>query len=238
MNRSIRLLAMLVIVLSPTDAQPSKSKARRLDFTMTWGLENDGVFREGQKFSPSWLKWKTRPKRFFVFNGGAHHQEADECTNRRMDLWFQYKKEHPNTTKEQFDSFWQVREPRCVITMQRLAPTLFFDFAGKSGSHYVLRTVDVRTFDFSEYRGGGFEAKTSWYDLVIPHIPGVHSFQVERKLEFDATGRAQLRLWSDNYYASNGWVSPMGAYLIDITFHFECDGLENTLSTGPFQIDI
>jgi hypothetical protein len=47
-----------------------------------------------------------------------------------------------------------------------------------------------------------------------------------------------LRFWSDNYYSNQGWIAPMGEYLIDIRFVFLMGGRTATVVTGPFKIDV
>ena len=60
----------------------------------------------------------------------------------------------------------------------------------------------------------------------------------QKKLVFSGNGRIQLRFWSDNYYSNQGWIAPMGEYLIDIRFVFLMGGRTASVVTGPFKIDV
>jgi hypothetical protein len=164
--------------------------------------------------------------------------DLEDCTHRHVVLWQRFQREYQNRTKVGFDDYKKRQDPECLVVAQKLAPKIFFDFVANGAQHYVLKEIDVQTIGFREYLGGGFSNKEEWYDLVLSHKPGKRVYPVDRKLEFDHTGRIQLRLWSDNYYPDRGWWAPTGAYLIDIIFRFDCEGTTVTASTGPFQLDV
>ena len=98
-----------------------------------------------------------------------------------------------------------------------------FDFTGRSETEYVLDTIEIRTIDFEEYRGGGFFNNEAWYDILLRHTLGIHVYDVDRRLRFTGSGRAVLRFWSDNWYPNVG-MAPQGCYFIDITFVFRVNG--------------
>jgi hypothetical protein len=86
--------------------------------------------------------------------------------------------------------------------------------------------------------GGGFFKEQAGYDIVLSHKPGKKIIKIEKKLVFSDVGRIQLRFWSDNYYPKQGWIAPMGEYLIDIEFVFSVSGETERVSTGQFKIDV
>lgn len=117
-----------------------------------------------------------------------------------------------------------------------MAPVLYFDFIGNS-QKYVLESIEIKTIDFDEYMGGGFFLNNAWYDIELKHEKGKHLYKVDKKLQFNGSGRAQLRFWSDNYYESMG-MSPMGCYLISLKFNFISNGKMISVETEPFKIDV
>jgi hypothetical protein len=240
MRQSTRsLLVMVIFVLGLGGVQRlSPSTSPVADLSMSWGIENTAAFKEGKEYAPMLIEWKEspKPKRLFFFTGGSM---GEDCATRHFKLWDQYQKEYNERSKEGFDAYKKERDPSCAATIQKLAPTLYFDFIANNKRHYVLKEIEVRTIGFQEYAGGGFSNKEAWYDIVLSHVQGTKTYQIDSgKLEFEDTGRVQLRLWSDNYYPKSGWIAPMGAYLIDIRFRFVAEGAEVRVSTGPFQIDV
>ena len=63
-------------------------------------------------------------------------------------------------------------------------------------------------------------------------------YNVSRRLIFSGSGRCELRFWSDNFYENQGWIAPMGEYMIEIRFIFSAGDEEIIVSTGSFKIDI
>lgn len=240
-----KLLSVLLILLigSGTPAL-SQRPARDKNLTMTWGLENTQYFHEGKQYAAGFVQFKIKPSRFYTFtNANRVHDRLDDCTRRHEKMWQDYKKDHPDSQSRSRDDFQELKrksDPSCFAYAQEVAPTLYFDFETPNEDTYILKKIEIRTLSFEEYAGGGFTDNEAWYDLVVHHEPGDKTYEVENKLTFKNKGRAQLRLWSDNYdrYANAGWLTPMGAYLLKITFHFTHNGVESSVSTDAFQIDI
>ncbi len=239
-RRTISIMCTLVM-LAPSTLAQRKSK----DIRMTWGLENTSYFREGKETSAGFVKFKTKPSRYYTFtNSNSVHGRLDDCAKRHFEMWSRYLKAYPDPKTRTQDGFQAVKrksDPACFAYAQEVAPTLYFDFESANDDTYILKAIEVETFGFEEYAGGGFTDNEEWYDIVVPHTVGKKTYAVDNnKLSFKNKGRAQLRLWSDNYtkYANNGWITPMGAYLIRITFSLTHNGKESFVSTDPFQIDI
>ena len=85
--------------------------------------------------------------------------------------------------------------------------------------------------------GGGFLKDYAWYNIILKPIKGKYLFEVNKKLKFSGSGRAELRFWSDNYNATEG-MSPMGTYIINLKFNFLSNGKSISVETNPFEIDV
>ena len=90
---------------------------------------------------------------------------------------------------------------------------------------------------FEEYSGGGFFDRESWYEIELAHLPGRRVVRVDRRLRFTASGRTELRFWSDNFYPAAG-ITPMGCYTLRLTFYFTASGGAVSVSTGTFKMDV
>jgi len=108
----------------------------------------------------------------------------------------------------------------------------------KSSDQYVLEAIEVTTLGFSEYKGGGFFKEEAWYDILLSHTKGKKRYDVSKRLVFTGNGRCELRFWSDNFYENQGWIAPMGEYMIDIEFIFSVGGKRVSVKTGSFKIDV
>jgi hypothetical protein len=209
------------------------------------GLEKPEFYSEmqaTQRQNAGW--WPPRKKgeklyRYFTVkeHDGTYEDRARPLFQRHSTLWASYRKQAPKPSQEGYLQFVNDQDPFFAGSVKALAPVLYFDFIGSSGKEYVLEAVEVRIVAFEEYAGGGFFTKEAWYDITLRHQPGAKRYEVEKKLQFVGSGRAELRFWSDNYYPSMG-MAPMGCYTIEIVFHFRVDGKSSSVSTGIFKIDV
>jgi hypothetical protein len=184
------------------------------------------------------------PSTYYKFTKTNYNDPIYECIERHVKLWEQYKKNcskndlTPN--KDKFFAIKQERDPYCTQYAKQSAPVLFFDFAGVPSNTYILTRIDIETLGFEQYFGGGFEIGEAWYDIILRHKEGIKTYILERRLAIvNGIGRIQLRLWSDNYDASYGWIAPMGLYVIKIKFWFSINGTnEISINTTSFAIDV
>jgi hypothetical protein len=178
--------------------------------------------------------------RFFEqsWEGYADGFSRTRCENRHIQLWEQYNSENYPIERDAFTKFIRDHDPNCTDFYANLAPVLFFDFVASNNATHVLEKIEITTLGFEEYFGGGFVSKEAAYDIVLSHIKGNHVYKPDLRLRFDGTGRLLLRFWSDNYKPKYGWITPVGIYVIDITFVFLVNGKEVRVSTGPFAIDV
>jgi hypothetical protein len=168
------------------------------------------------------------------------------CLSGFERLWDKYRRSAPtpgahaatDAARDRFRAYLASEDPKCVGQLKKTAPRLYFDFTADTAAQFVLERVEVTTLKFSEYRGGGFAEKEAWYDILLSHREGVRAYFPEPRLVFKEHGRVTLRLWSDNFYPSVGWIAPMGEYTIDIRFVFSTADKTVTVSTGPFKIDV
>ena len=237
MRSLISVTALLAVALS------SAADAQKL--SMLWGLENTWSYRETKRSldEDGAVRSKKPQKEYRAFAFSNDKSVVDpmlQCFDRHFKLWDQYRKTlgGGQPTKAGFEKFKSGEDPACDQHAKRQAPVLYFDFVSSPKDQFILEAIEITTLRFSEYRGGGFFKEEAWYDLLLSHKVGKKRYDVSKRLVFTGTGRAELRLWSDNYYAGHGWIAPMGEYLIDIKFIFSSDGREITVSTGPFKIDV
>lgn len=220
---------------------PAVSEELRIE----WGIERPAFYTEREATARqnaavnSPRQPNERQYRYFTIadNGYEHLTATERVAKRHWGLWSLYKKTTQSPSPEGYAAFSNKRDPYFAGSVRELAPVLFFDFIGAATREYVLERIEVQTIEFEEYRGGGFTDKEAGYDVVLSHKPGTKTHPVERKLRFSGSGRAELRLWSDNFYKNVG-LTPMGCYMINITFHFLSDGKPTKVSTGPFKIDV
>jgi hypothetical protein len=222
--------------------------AEAQDISLKWGLQNRWSYREEMRAmdEDAAVRKKTKEKtyRAFAFSEQSGVVEPMlKCFERHFRLWDRFKKAAAGggggkLDRQAFEQFKAVEDPACDQQAKKQAPVLYFDFTSGSKEQFVLETIEVTTLGFSEYKGGGFSKEEAWYDITLAHKPGKKRYDVARRLVFSETGRCELRLWSDNYYEGQGWIAPMGEYLIDIKFIFSAAGMEKSVSTGPFKIDV
>ena len=234
----IKQILCLIIVtpILPVEAQNS--------LTIKWGLENTEYFREIQStqeqnstLHPT-VKKKDKYYRDFVPNA-KYNEVILDFFKRHHKLWDEFKKSSPDKstlTKLNFARFASEKDPYFAGLVKSLAPKLYFDFVGQS-KEYVLESITITTINFEEFKGGGFSINEAWYDIELKHTVGTYNYDVDKKLRFNGSGRAELRFWSDNYYPNFG-MTPSGEYTIDIKFNFLIDGEKITVSTGTFKIDV
>jgi hypothetical protein len=158
-------------------------------------------------------------------------------------LWSNFLKEENTSNlsnqslQAAFKNYSQQNQPNLGGVIKSLAPLLYFDFTGKSGTEYILDSITIKTVDFVEYAGGGFFDKEAWYDILLRHKVGSYTYNVDKKLRFTSSGRTLLRFWSDNYYRGMG-MAPMGCYMINIIFNFTVNGKKVSVDTKAFKIDV
>jgi hypothetical protein len=211
---------------------------------LKWGLESrwHDEIQAPAEFNAA-MKIKSRKGerlyRYFMVSK-AYDYMLEPVIRQYWELWRQYEKtlaNGQNPERKEFLRFAKNADPSFIYQTKELAPVLYFDFKGKSNTDYILDSIIVKTIDFDEYGGGGFSDREEWYDIELRHEPGVRTYNVEQKLRFTASGRAQLRLWSDNY-STRFALAAMGCYMIDIQFNFSVDGETVSFRTGPFKIDV
>jgi len=179
-------------------------------------------------------------KRVRFFQERLPHDRLMDCFSRHWTAWEKFQKVSGTSaaTQDQFNRYKQQNDPGCSQFAKEIAPQLYFDFTAPGSENYVLEKIEVNTLGFGEYKGGGFFEREAWYDILLSNKPGIKTYDVDRRLTFQRTGRAVLRFWSDNFYPNAGWMAPMGAYILDIKFIFSANGRKVAVSTGPFMIDV
>ena len=157
---------------------------------------------------------------------------------RTAEWYAQHLQRGGTPTRRAFSSYVRARDPYLVDHFRSFAPRLFFDFMGSVDTQYVLTEIIVDVLDFSEYMGGGFADDEYSYDIVLIPKAGTYRYGVDRRLRFNGSGRAELTFFSDNFHPTMG-LSPMGAYMIDLSFIFLANGSNSVkVVTGPFKIDV
>lgn len=248
MSNSSRTTCVLVLfsLLAPVcSANVDPKKVLKLKF----GLESTNFYQEKQatltdKEVKEVGKSTQTGYRFFA-STAALNKELAAISDRHFQLWELLKKEYGkrdlNLDQETYANEIRKHDPYLAGQINRLAPQLYFDFTGASGTEYVLDAIDIRTLAFEEYRGGGWFNGEGGYDIRLRHLPGTHSYSLfdspSKRLKFTASGRVVLRFFSDNWYQSVG-LTPQGCYLLQITFVFTVNGEKERVSTGAFKIDV
>jgi len=238
LTKHVGLFALLLIA----------SVARAQEISMKWGLENKWSYQETTRTlnddaSVHSNRGSRKYQTFSFNNNSAVVDTMLKCFERHFELWSKFTRTwsggDPSKSKRQaFEEFKSVQDPLCDQHAKQQAPVLYFDFVSKSKDEFILEAIEITTLRFSEYKGGGFSKEEAWYDVILSHAQGKKRYDVSKRLAFTGTGRSELRFWSDNYYAEQGWIAPMGEYLIDIKFIFSCAGKQTTVRTGPFKIDV
>jgi hypothetical protein len=179
--------------------------------------------------------------KYRYFTIGEHQelygQRAEPLFERHWELWDAYRASVTEPTRDGYLEYAKMHDPYFVASVVALAPVLYFDFVGSSTREYLLIGIDVRTVAFEGYAGGGFYDKDAWYDILLSTKVGTRRIEVDRKLRFQGSGRAELRFWSDNYMENAG-MAPMGCFAIELVFRFLSDGKEILVHTGIFKIDV
>ena len=176
--------------------------------------------------------------RYFTIVEPAHTNAVSPLNIRLVEWYDQRPERGADATRHAFLTYVRAHDPYLVDRFRSLAPRLFFDFVGSVHTQYVLTDIIVEVLDFSEYRGGGFADDEYSYHIMLVPEPGTYRYEIDRRLRFTGSGRAELTFFSDNFYSTVG-LSPMGAYMIDITFIFLANGANSVeVVTGPFKIDV
>jgi hypothetical protein len=242
MNRRIKIVAAIIIAISPkiTLSKPNS------EIALKWGLENKKYFQEikAPENASSSMQTKARPNenqyRFFRIND-YYNKKIMSVFERFNPIWSEYSERNQSDTplvKKKFSDYLHKKDLLLSTTIHEMAPTLFFDFTGKSNTQYILDEIEIQTIRFDEYKGGGFSENEAWYDIELKHQVGTYKYKIdEGRLRFTGSGRTVLRFWSDNYISSMG-MSPMGCFDINITFHYIANGKRISVSTGRFKIDV
>jgi hypothetical protein len=180
--------------------------------TARWGLQSDVLYEEALEppGQTSVVKSNSRQRpsiRTFRVRDPQYEQTLLPFLQRHTILTNLYLETHTSSgtyiPQADFAAWATRRDPSHVADGISLAPVLYFDFIGATGKLYVLDRIIVQTISFEEYRGGGgFIDDKAWYDLELRTTPGSKTYQVDDKLRFVGTGRAEIRFWSGNYYPS------------------------------------
>jgi hypothetical protein len=210
--------------------------------TARWGLQSDFLYEEAREPPGETSAAKSSSTvRAFRKRQLQYEEALMTFLKRHTPLVDLYRKSYPqfalSIPREAFVAWVKDRDPVHVADGMSLAPVLYFDFIGDYGKQYVLDKIIVQTVRFEEYKGGGyFPDQLAWYDVELSTMPGFKTYQVDRKLKFVGAGRAEIRLWSSNYYPTAA-LTPLGSYLISMRFVFLVDGDEVSFDTGQFRID-
>jgi hypothetical protein len=229
----------IVITLVPTASYSQKLK-------LVWGIENSEYFKESKVDKEGTGAIHTTPKKGaklyrFVSSSDLYRPILFEFFDRHHKLWDNFIKQNPQirtnvNNKTDFITFAKKEDPYYLGLTKKLAPQLYFDFTG-GNQEYTLESISIQTISFEEYKGGGFSQNEAWYDIILKHIPGIYTYNVDKKLAFNTNGRAVLRFWSDNYYVNMG-LTPTGCYTLKITFNFIANGIKESVSTEVFKMDV
>lgn len=240
MKHYIEKILAVILVLIATNAVAEDN-----NFHVKWGLENPYFYSElkatKRQNAAMWPPVENGEVLYRYFTIREHDstfwRKAEPLFSRHHKLWNQYQSQQKKPNREDYLRFVRSQDPFFAGSIKEMAPVLFFDFIGIGAKEYVLDSIEVNTVDFEEYAGGGFFDKAAWYDIVLSTRAGIKRYEVDKKLRFNGSGRAELRFWSDNYYPTMG-MAPMGCFTIDITFHFLVDGKRESVTTGVFKIDV
>lgn len=209
-----------------------------------WGLEGPAVYEEiratADQDSSYWPDAEPGAEtfRYFAVINSLHTSEALPLMQAAERAYQVHVAEGGEKSLAAARAFTRARYPFIAAGFRNLAPVLYFDFRGAATKEYVLTEIIVEVVQFSEFRGGGFSDEPTLYDIYLQPEPGIYSHPFENALRFQGSGRAELRFFSENFYEWSG-LSPMGAYMLDITFRFRVDGERDILvSTGRFKIDV
>ncbi|TAY79699.1 hypothetical protein [Rhizobium ruizarguesonis] len=211
----------------------------------TWGLQGPPEFREVQAVAAqnAAVTPEVRPgeRRFRYFSASepAYATRALAIMAPTVAAYQNYTSAGGVRLLPEFRRFLERKYPFLLAEYQELAPALYFDFNGNATKQFVLKEIIVKVISFDEYSGGGFSDEKAWYDILLTPKPGTYRFSIEdKKLQFTGSGRAELRFFSNNFYPSGG-QSPMGCYMIDVSFAFRVNGSKNiVVKTGAFKIDV
>jgi len=238
-----RLYLLVLLFLCTTTAGEALLQT---NLDLRFGLESAQHYVEQKTTRAGSAALRAQPRkderlyRFFTTDQSWPETIA-AISDRHFGLWQSLQKEAGTSQfsmdEDAYSKEIKKRDPYLLGMINDSAPRLYFDFAGHSGTEYILEAIEIRTIDFEEYRGGGFFNNEAWYDILLRHAPGVHVYNIDRRLRFTGSGRTVLRFWSDNWYPNVG-MAPQGCYFIDITFVFRVNGKLERVTTGKFKIDV
>ena len=233
----------ILFVLIVTLVLANSAAAQQL--TIRWGLDTPTDYYEEKPATATqnaadWSHTNEDEEtfRYFTIVEPAYTNAISPLFGRTTAWYDQHLQSGADPTRRAFLSYVRTRDPYLVDRFRSLAPRLFFDFLGSRQTQYVLTDISVQVLDFSEYKGGGFADDVYSYDIVLVPEPGTYRYEIDRRLRFSGSGRIELTFFSDNFYPTMG-LSPMGAYMIDLTFIFLADGTTSIeVVTGSFKIDV
>lgn len=232
-----KVASLFLILLCTTYSQAQKLE-------VNWGIESglrEEVAATAEQNKAQSPKAKKGEPTYRYFRVTPEYNDVSQMMmDRHWKIWPLYKQSLPKgqqPSRVGYRKFVEEKDPSFYGFVDQLAPRLFFNFLGESGKQYVLESIVEKTLRFDEYSGPGFTDNEEWYDIVLSHQPGLRTSPVASMLRFTASGRANLRLWSDNFNENSG-LTPMGCYLIEITFNFRVDGKTVSVKTEAFKIDI
>jgi hypothetical protein len=147
--------------------------------------------------------------------------DLNGCSKKLVELWNEYraKRDHP----EGFPAYWKQNDPFCWKIAEELAPKIFFDFRGKSGSTYYLDSIILKTTDFliPKNSGGYVEYELKKDILLMMKKDLKIILMTDPKLFFKERGKAEFSLWSEHYKnVTSGNFPKKATYLLGIRFCF------------------
>lgn len=237
--RFCKILTALILTLLLANSTSAQELGIR------WGLDTPTEYYEEKSATATQnaADWSPANEdeetfRYFTIIEPAYGNAVFPLFDRAAGWYEDHLHRRGDRTRRAFLAYVRARDPFLVDSFRRLAPRLFFDFMGSAQTQYVLTDVIVHVLDFSEYRGGGFADDEYFYDIVLVPEPGTYRYEIDSRLRFTGSGRAELTFFSDNFYPSMG-LSPMGAYMINLTFRFLANGVTAVeVETGRFKIDV
>jgi hypothetical protein len=170
----------------------------------------------------------------------ALKEGLNHCIRRHYELWSEFTAIHGTAavSKEEFLNFKNTKDSFCEGLSKRLAPVLYFNFVWPESAEHILNAIAIETFQFTEYKGFGSPNLDAWYDILLSHETGVREYKLKTHFVCTAAGTVNLRFWSDNFHPNIGWMSPLGVYVLQITFEFLVNGKTAVCTTERFAIDV
>ena len=174
--------------------------------------------------------------------GEPFGQQIATCAERQMRTFGEYSKGKDPSALQRADflAHFESKEPDCHFRLLKSAPVLRFKFVNQEPSPVILRSVDVEVAFFDEYKGGGGGTRRSAFDIELPTERGSYSFPIREGNGYDVpviekVGEVKLRVFSGNYrkYAGQGWISPLGSFLLKIRFQIRMQEREPLPGRNP-----